>query len=60
MWGYIFSCGFSQNEFWTWMIDFVHALNGNDDEYCPPSKLTGGYGESKVAHGCQRLFPKPT
>jgi hypothetical protein len=60
MMGYIVSSGFGQNEFWKWMIEFVHALNGNDDEHCPPSKMTGGYGVREGEHRCKRLFPNPT
>ena len=54
----VVSGGFGPNEFWRYMIDLVHALNGHDDEYCPPRNMTGGYGVRQNGHTCVRLFPK--
>jgi len=56
--GYVVSGGFDKNEFWEFMIDLVHALNGDDNsEYTgPPKTLTGGYGIRRGGSR-QALFP---
>src|SRR6185503_1208270 len=43
----VISGGYGQNEFWSFMIDMVHALNGQDGDppWSSPTTLTGGYGQ---------------
>lgn len=52
----VFSTGYGTDVFWKFMMDMIHSLNGNDNEYNPPKKLTGGYGVSSNGHYRQRLF----
>ena len=53
------SGGYGQNEFWEYMIDMIHALNGNDHDLpgMGPTTLTGGYGKRSGANRNVRLFP---
>ena len=49
---------FGPNEFWGYMIDMVHALNGHDYDLpgMGPMNLTGGYGRRGGGNGNVRLF----
>ncbi len=53
---HVVSGDFGPNEFWRFMIDLVHSLNGHDHEYCLPTTLTGGYGARKDGYRCSHLF----
>jgi hypothetical protein len=55
----VVSGGFGPNEFWSYMIDMVHALNGHDSDLpgMGPTNLTGGYGRRSGGSGNVRLFP---
>jgi hypothetical protein len=53
------SGGFGPNEFWSYMIDMVHTLNGHDSDLpgMGPTNLTGGYGRRSGGSGKVRKFP---
>ena len=55
----VFSGGYGQNEFWRYMINMVHALNGKDNDLpmMGPTTLTGGYGQRRDRTRNVRLFP---
>lgn len=55
----VVSGGYGQNEFWSYMIDMVHALNGNDYDLpgMGPTTLIGGYGQRSGGRRNVRLFP---
>jgi hypothetical protein len=59
MHGFVISGGFGPNEFWSYMIDLMHALNGHDYDLpgMGPKNLTGGYGMRSGSTGKVRLFP---
>jgi hypothetical protein len=58
----VVSGGYGENEFWRFMIDMVHALNGEDEDLpgFGPTSLTGGYGQKQGRNANVRLFPKST
>lgn len=53
------SMGYGQNEFWSFLIAMVHALNGDDDDLpgLYPTKFIGGYGLRSGISPNIRLFP---
>lgn len=55
---YVVSGGYGQNEFWRYMIDMIHALNGDDSDLpgMGPTNLTGGYGRTSGLNHNIRLF----
>lgn len=55
---YVVSSGYGQNEFWQYMIDMVHALNGDDSDLpgMGPTNLTGDYGRISGPNKSVRLF----
>lgn len=56
---FVVSGGYGENEFWRFLINMVHALNGEDLDVpgVEPSGLTGGYGDKIQDSGNVRLFP---
>jgi hypothetical protein len=57
----VVSAGYAHDMFWKYMIDMVHALNGNDYDLpgMGPTTLTGGYGRRSGTNRNVRLFPTP-
>lgn len=54
---YFFSTGFSENEFWSFMLDFFHELNGHNDEFFSGHRtLSDGYGGITKNMDRKRLF----
>ena len=56
----VVSGGFGPNEFWSYMLEMIHALNGHDSDLpgMGAANLTGGYGRRIGGSGKVPLFSR--
>lgn len=58
---HVLCTGFGESEFWDYMIELVHHLNGHASDSGPvPTKLVGGYGTIGKFKPRMRLFDPPS